>query len=130
MKYRIAGGQPYTPFDSDASRANYLTIGQGVYDYSLLNTERLPLFNQLDIRVDKKYNFRNTSLTLFVDIQNALLYKTPSLPKYTFTRNEDNTGFVTTDGNPIAVDGSNAVPLILDQRSATIVPSVGFIFEF
>lgn len=130
VKYRIAGGQPYTPFDSDASRTNYLTIGQGVYDYSLLNTERLPLFNQLDIRVDKKYNFRNTSLTLFVDIQNALLYKTPSLPKYTFTRNEDNTGFVTTDGNPIAVDGSNAVPLILDQRSATVVPSVGFIFEF
>ena len=101
-----------------------------MYDYASLNTERLPFFNQLDIRVDKKYNFRNTSLILFADIQNALYYKTPSLPKYTFTRNSDNTGFATTDGNAIAVDGSNAIPLILDQRSATIVPSIGFIFEF
>lgn len=130
IKYRIAGGQPYTPFDTESSRANYLTLGQGVYDYASLNTERLPFFNQLDIRVDKKYNFRNTSLILFADIQNALYYKTPSLPKYTFTRNSDNTGFATTDGNAIAVDGSNAIPLILDQRSATIVPSIGFIFEF
>src|SRR5690606_30107944 len=55
LKYRIAGGQPYTPFDLDASRAAYLTAGQGVYDYSRLNTERLPFFHQLDVRVDKKF---------------------------------------------------------------------------
>lgn len=130
VKYRIAGGQPYTPFDVSSSRALYLTTGRGAYDYSRLNTERLPLFQQLDVRVDKKFNFRKTSLILFVDFQNAFLYKTPSLPKFTFERNMDNSGFATTDGAPIAADGSNGIPLILRDRSATIVPSIGFIFEF
>lgn len=130
LKYRIAGGQPYTPFDIAASQAEYLIQGQGTYDYEQINAERLPFFNQLDVRVDKKFNFSNTSLILFADIQNVFYYKTPSLPKFTFQRTADNTGFLTTDGNPVASDGSNAIPLILNQRSATIVPSVGFIFEF
>lgn len=130
LKYRIAGGQPYTPFDWVASTENYLTTGTGTYDYSRLNGERLAFFQQLDLRVDKKFNFRKTSLGLFVDFQNVLLYKTPSLPKFTFERNADNSGFQTTDGQPIKNDGSNAIPLILEDRNATIVPSFGFIFEF
>jgi hypothetical protein len=101
-----------------------------VYDYSQLNSQRLPFFHQLDLRVDKKFNFKKTSLTIFIDFQNVFLYKTPYLPRFTFQRNEDNTGFATTDGNPVATDGSNAIPYILNQRSATIVPSIGFIFEF
>lgn len=130
LKYRIAGGQPYTPFDMDASRAQYLNTGRGVYDYALLNSESLPQFQQMDVRVDKKFNFRKTSLILFADIQNAFLYKTPSQPKYTFERTPDNSGFATTDGMPLALNGSNAIPLILKDRSATIVPAIGFIFEF
>lgn len=130
IKYRIAGGQPYTPFDIAASTAAYMTTGRGVYDYDQLNTERLASFQQLDLRIDKKFNFKKTSLSLFVDIQNVLYYKTPSAPRFTFERNEDNSGFATTDGNPIASDGSNAKPVVLGQRSATIVPAIGFIFEF
>ncbi len=129
-KYRVAGGQPYTPFDIAKSTAGYLTTGIGVYDYTRLNSERLPVFQQLDLRIDKKFNFKKTSLNLFLDFQNIFLYKTASLPRFTFKRNEDNTGFATTDGNAIATDGSNAIPYIIDQRSATVVPSVGFIFEF
>lgn len=130
VKYKIAGGQPYTPFDMEQSRAMYLTGGRGVYDYGRLNAARLPFYQGLDVRVDKKLNFDNVSLNLFVDFQNALMYKTASLPKYTFERNDDNSGFKTTDGLAIKSDGSNAIPVVLEQRSATIVPAVGFIFEF
>lgn len=130
VKYRISGGQPYTPFDLTASRVNYLTTGVGTLDFSRLNSERLPVFQQLDLRVDKKINLKKTTLTLFVDIQNVFLYKTPNTPNYTFMRNADNSGFETTDGNPIAKDGSNGIPVVLDERSATVVPSIGFIFEF
>ncbi|WP_164123443.1 MULTISPECIES: TonB-dependent receptor domain-containing protein [Sphingobacterium] len=130
IKYRAAGGQPYTPFDPVASRAQYLTLGRGVLDYTQLNSERLSVFQQLDIRVDKKFNFRQTSLIVFADLQNALLFKTPSLPKYTFERNADNSNFLTTDGKPVSSDGANAVPLILNDRNTTAVPSIGFIFEF
>lgn len=130
LKYRIAGGQPYTPFDLAASQELYLTTGSGVYDYSQLNSKRLPMFNQLDLRVDKKFNFKKVSLDIFLDFQNILYYKTPYLPKYTFERNADNSDFKTTDGFPIKSDGSNGIPLIINQRSATVVPSIGFIFEF
>ncbi|PKR79729.1 TonB-dependent receptor [Brumimicrobium salinarum] len=130
VKYRVSGGQPYTPFDLSASRQNYLTTGVGVLDYAQLNSERLPIYQQFDIRVDKKINFDNVSLTLFVDIQNLFMFETPRTPNYTFQRNEDNTGFETTDGNPIKSDGSNGIPVILTDPSSTVVPSIGFIFEF
>lgn len=130
LKYRLANGQPYTPFNIEASTENYLTSGTGTYDYTQLNTKRLPVFSQLDIRVDKKYNFKDLSLILFLDFQNILMYKTPYLPKFTFERNQDNSGFKTTDGQPVKQDGSNAIPLILKDRSASIVPALGFILEF
>lgn len=130
VKYRFAGGQPYTPFNLAVSQATYMTTGAGTLDYSKLNSERLPFFQQLDLRVDKKFNFKKTTLGIYFDFQNVFLYKTPYLPKFTFTRNEDNTGFATTDGNPVNVDGSNAVPYIINQRSATIVPNLGLTFEF
>jgi hypothetical protein len=59
-------------------------MGTGVLDCSRLNSERLDLFNQLDLRIDKKYNFKRTSLDLFVDIQNILLFRQQSAPNYTF----------------------------------------------
>ncbi len=129
-KYRVAGGQPYTPFDMVASQANYLRLGTGVYDYTLLNTKRMRAFHQLDVRIDKKFNFMKSALALYLDIQNVLLYKTPYLPRFTFERNEENTAFLTTDGRPVAADGSNAIPKILTTNFSTIVPSLGFIFEF
>lgn len=130
VKYRIAGGQPYTPFNLEASHRDYITNGVGKIDYSRVNQERLPFFNQLDFRIDKKFYYKNTTLGLFMDIQNLLLYKTPGLPNYTFKRTEDNSGFATTNGLPLAADNSNAIPLILENRSATVVPSIGFILEF
>lgn len=130
VKYRLAAGAPYTPFDLVQSQLNYVTLGTGILDYTRLNTNRLISFKQLDLRVDKKYNFKKTTLDLYVDIQNLFRFPSPDLPKYTFTRNADNTDFVTTDGQPIKQDGSNAIPLILQDDSPFFVPTIGFIFEF
>jgi hypothetical protein len=130
LKYRYSGGSPYTPYDMEASRQNYLLLGKGVYDNSRLNTERLISFNQLDLRIDKMMNFRKTSLDIYLDIQNVLFFKNQSVPDYTFKRNADNTGFETTDGKAIRQDGSNAVPLLLENKSSTVVPSIGLEFEF
>ncbi len=130
LKYRFAGGVPYTPFDSEASRRNYLSLGTGVLDYSRLNTQRLPVFSQFDFRVDKKWNWRRFTLDLFLDVQNAFLTPGPTLPAYTFGRTEDNSRFASADGRPLQLDGSNAIPLILDQGDATVLPTIGFIIEF
>ncbi|WGQ09764.1 TonB-dependent receptor [Pedobacter gandavensis] len=130
LKYRYAGGSPYTPFDLQASQQNYLTLGTGIADYSRLNTERLSPFSQLDFRVDKRINFRKTALNLYVDIQNILKNENDSFPKYTFKRTEDNSGFLTTDGQPLQNNGSNGIPFILNTKSGNLIPSFGCIFEF
>ncbi|GGF14667.1 TonB-dependent receptor [Hymenobacter cavernae] len=130
MKYRFAGGSPYTPFDLEASQASYFAVGRGVLDYSRLNTVRLGSFQQFDFRLDKKFNWRRTSIDLFVDVQNALLLKNPGTPSYTFQRTPDNGGFLTTDSQPIRPDGSNALPLLLQDDDPTVTPTLGFILEF
>lgn len=130
LKWRYQGGAPYTPFDEDASRRNYLTIGEGTLDYSRLNTERLGSFNQLDIRIDKKWNFRRTTLDVYIDVTNVLAAANPSFPSYTFKRTADNTNFESTDGQPIKPDGSNAIPYLLPASDAATLPTIGFIFEF
>lgn len=130
LRFRYQGGAPYTPFDLEASQANYLTIGTGVLDYNKLNTERLAAFNASDIRIDKKFNFKKITLDIFIDIQNWYAATSPAYPQYTFSRSTDNTSFATTDGNPIQQDGSNAIPLILSNDDAQITPTIGFIVEF
>jgi hypothetical protein len=87
-------------------------------------------FNQLDFRVDKIINFKKTTLDIYLDIQNVLGFKSQGNPDYTFKRTADNSGFLTTDGNAIMQDGSNAVPLILENKDVSIIPTLGLIFEF
>ncbi|HEX8659187.1 MAG TPA: TonB-dependent receptor [Hymenobacter sp.] len=130
LKYRAAGGAPYTPYDLAASQASYLATGNAVLDYGQLNTQRLGAFQQFDARVDKRLNWRRYSLDLFVDVQNAFLLRNPTVPAYSFQRLPDNSGFATTDGGPIRPDGSNGIPLLLPDDDPLIVPTIGFIFEF
>lgn len=130
LKYRFAGGNPYTPFDMTASQQNYLLLGQGIPDVALLNQNRLSNYNQLDFRVDKKFNFKKTSLGLYLDIQNLLMQKNETNPNFTFKRNPGNTGFETTDGQPIKMDGSNGIPVILTNKTGHPLPSIGVTFQF
>lgn len=130
IKFRYAGPSPYTPFDLVASQRNYLTIGGGVPDYSMVNSARLNSFKQIDLRLDKKWNMNRLAIDVFIDIQNVANFKSTGSLQYTFERNPDNTGFETTDGGPIQPDGSNGVPQILKDTSGTILPSVGFVVEF
>jgi hypothetical protein len=130
VKYRWQGGVPYTPLDLDASRLNYASIGTGVLDNSRLNTLRLGNFNQMDIRVDKKWNFKRLTLDVFVDIQNILNAVNPAPPNYTFQRTADGTAFVTTDGQALRSDGSNAIPVLLENTEGSLLPSIGIVVEF
>ncbi len=126
VKYRLSGGAPYTPYDMTLSQLNYLSQGQPVLDYALVNQNSLPIFNQLDIRIDKKFNFRKTSLDIYLDFQNATRSKNVSQDTYTFKRNPDNT-YATTDGKPIKQDG---IPVLIPDVSQTVIPALGIVFEF
>ena len=130
LKFRYQGGAPYTPYDEIASRLNYLSLGQGVFNYSKLNTQRLAAFNASDIRIDKKWNFKKTTIDLFLDVTNWYLSRNPATPSYTFKRTAGNTAFETTDGQPLSVDGTNATPVLLKNDDPSFTPTIGFIVEF
>lgn len=130
LKFRYQGGAPFTPFNVQASQLNYLTLGSGIPDYARLNSNRLRAFHAGDIRIDKKWNFRKTTFNLFLDITNWYKAANQATPQFTFRRNADNTAFLSTDGQTVREDGSNAIPLLLSNEDATIIPTIGFIIEF
>lgn len=128
-KYRLSGGAPYTPYNMSLSQLNYLTLGQPILDYTQANSKRLPFFNQLDLRIDKKINFKKSALDVYLDFQNIGFAKNVSQDYYTFQRNADNS-YTTTDGMPVRQDGSNAIPVLLPNVSQTVIPAIGVLFEF
>jgi hypothetical protein len=130
LKFRLQGGTPYTPIDLEASQLNFAVLGKEVLDYSRLNSLRLGNFSQLDLRVDKKWNFKRFTLDLFLDVQNAIGTANPVVPVFTLKRNADNTGFETKDGKPLAPDSANGIPIILDTSDGAALPSIGLIVEF
>jgi hypothetical protein len=70
--FRLVSGNPYTPVIGsiyDALNDIYIPIDGRV------NSLRNPLFNQLDIRVQKKWVFDGWALAVFLDIRNAYNYR-------------------------------------------------------
>lgn len=67
FKFRMATGQPYTPFNNDGSQS-----------INLYNSERLKPSHSLDFRVDRRWNFNNWALVAYVDIQNVYNRKNPN----------------------------------------------------
>ena len=130
LKFRYQGGAPFTPFDENLSRLNYLSQGTGTFDYARLNSLRLGSFNSSDIRIDKKWNLRRATIDLFLDVTNWYASRNPAIPEYTFKRKADNSGFETTDGLPVKADGSNAIPTRVKNDDPFFTPSVGLIVEF
>lgn len=130
LKFRFQGGAPYTPFDETASRQNYLSLGEGVLDNTKLNQNRLDVFHASDVRIDKKWNWKKMTLDVFLDVSNWYLAKSPAFPQYTFKRTADNSAFASTNNKPVAFDGSNAIPLILQNNDPSVTPTIGFILEF
>ena len=130
LKYRFAGGAPYTPFDLASSQRNFLTLGEGILDFSQLNTLRLKATNQFDFRLDKKWNARRFTFDLFIDVQNAFVLPTPNYPDFVLSRASDGSGYLTTDGRALQANGSNGIPTVLPNDAPFVRPTIGFIIEF
>ncbi|MGE5424253.1 MAG: TonB-dependent receptor, partial [Syntrophothermus sp.] len=77
IKFRFAGGAPYTPYDLGKSSlvSAWDVQSRGYLDYSSYNSLRLGSFNQLDIRIDKGFYFQKWSLMVYLDVQNVLNFQ-------------------------------------------------------
>jgi hypothetical protein len=67
---------------------------------------------------------------LYLDVTNWYLAKSPAPAFYSFKRTADNSGFQTTNNLPIQQNGSNAIPIYLDNSETFFTPTIGFIVEF
>lgn len=67
VRWDYAGGRPYTPLDIEASTVFNRTI----LDDSRINTERLPAYHSLNVRVDRRFNFPRSALVCYASIWNA-----------------------------------------------------------
>jgi hypothetical protein len=123
--FRFSGGLPYTPDDVAASMniQNWNALGVAVNDWSQLNTQRGGTYQQLDVRVDKKWYNKRWTLDLYFDIQNAYGYQTQLKPLLDVQRD--------VLGNPI-VDPNNPtqyLPNSIPNTNGTVLPTVGIIVE-
>jgi TonB family protein len=66
-RLRLVSGNPITPI-----RGGVYNASTDQYDpvYGPVNSARNPLFNQLDLRVDKRWVYQSWMLNLYLDIQN------------------------------------------------------------
>lgn len=114
-RYRFAGETPFVPTDVNATLANY---PEQVLDYTRLGQETLPVFSQLDIRIDKKYNFKKLAFSFFIEVQNILMQDSPTPPNYAINRN---------------ANGSIAIPrqlIQLPEDPGRPIPSFGVVVDF
>ena len=126
-KFRLATGRPYTPFDVQRSlvKSNWDVKGVALNDYNRLNSERLGTFSQLDVRVDKVWYFKKSSLNLYMDIQNFLNKEYLGAP--TLIAAQDASGNLITD--PTAAVPSYKADYLVNS-TGFLQPSIGVILDF
>lgn len=71
LKFRLATGRPYTPFDVDGT--------QSVEHY---NSERLDTYHSLDLRLDRRWLFDRSVLITYLDIQNVYNHPEDNPPRW------------------------------------------------
>lgn len=114
-RWRFAGRTPFVPTNEAATIIAYPEI---IPDFNKLGDEKLGVFSQVDIRIDKKWNLKKLSFNLFFEIQNALAQEAPQPSSFALGRN---------------MDGTPTNPRTLHQlptEDGTIIPSIGIVLDF
>ncbi|TVR34859.1 MAG: TonB-dependent receptor [Balneolaceae bacterium] len=110
LRTRLLGRTPYAPINEQRSIETYPAF---VFDYNRLGNDRLKPFNATDIRVDRKWNFKNFSLDIYLEIQNLFGQNTPSEPSF------------------LLQNGDNPQLVRVDQLSeSSLLPTIGIILDF
>ena len=126
FRWSYSGGAPYTPFDEQASSLTQVwdVNNSAVLNYDQLNQRRGSEYHQLNIRVDKRFNFEKWSLNFYLDIQNVYNFKSTAAPILLVQKDENGTPII--DPN----DPSRYLTKTVKNTSGIIQPSIGIIVDF
>jgi hypothetical protein len=126
VNWRFQGGGPFTPFDVGTSALIPVwdASQQGVPDWGRINSLSLPSFNQLNMRVDKRWYFERWTLNLYFDVENILGSPLTGPPFLDVFRDAD--------GQPLVdpEDPARYLTKVVSNASTTTVPSIGVMVEF
>lgn len=115
IRNRLTGRTPYAPLDEEATFVSYPLLQ---LDYNRLGEEKLDVFNQLDIRIDKKWNFEKYALNVYFEAQNVLGQVLPQAPIYGLNRDAS--------GNIIQPNTLVRLP----EAAGTVIPTIGLVLDF
>jgi len=90
-RFRLVTGNPYTP-----NAYGFYDANSGVYVPLTSfppNNSRLPIFHQLDIRVDKTWKFKEWQLGIYADVQNV--YNAGNVEGVSYNFNYTNQTYIT-----------------------------------
>lgn len=80
-KFRLVSGNPYTP-----CQGGILNAAAGSYEcvQGDMNSQRIPAFHQLDLRIDKRWDLRSFTLSTYLDVQNVYNHANPEGVSYNY----------------------------------------------
>jgi hypothetical protein len=87
IRWIYAGGAPYTPLNYEASK----NAGVGIWDLNRINSERLPDYHSMNIRIDKRFYFSSSSLLVYLSVWNVYARKNVAFYYWNEVTNEIDT---------------------------------------
>ncbi|MGD8782602.1 MAG: TonB-dependent receptor [Ignavibacteria bacterium] len=87
IKWRYAGGRPYTPFNIKAS----IEAGEGRLDLTRINSETYPSYNRFDVRLDCREYYSFGTLVWYVTFENVFNRK--NVLTHTWNRAQQKTDY-------------------------------------
>ncbi|CAN5434033.1 TonB-dependent receptor [soil metagenome] len=85
-KYRVSSGLPYTRRTSVLTATGSSRFIQRILAAADINALRLSTFANLDIRAERRFNFKRLSISPYIDYFNITNHKSIVQPNYEFTR--------------------------------------------
>lgn len=83
MRWIFAGGAPYTPLNETASAL----IHRGIFDSTRINDGRYPDYHSMNVRCDRRFNFKGSNIILYFSVWNA--YNRKNVASYYWNEIDD-----------------------------------------
>jgi hypothetical protein len=86
IKFRYASGRPFTPVGAEGDPNSGFQLTNLNPDF--FNSQRLPDFHALDVRVDRRWQFNAWTLITYLDIQNIYNRRNENPPRWNARENK------------------------------------------